>query len=603
MRRRRFCTIGLVIGSALLGLLTGTTRAPAESPSVRLPRAAQLFPKDCVIFVSIPDVPKLKSAFLESSAGRMLQDPQLAPFLSDFWAGLLAAGAEVEEDIGLSIPALLSLPQGELSFALVASSTQPPRFLVMLESGDQEEALRKLVDRARKAATDGGAKVIRDSVAGIEMIRIQASAAPEASDHDPDNGALFIAGGTLFIGNDIALAKAVAERVAGQGTGEILADNAKFRRLLQECRHASQGTLHFIAFADPLQLIEGIAVDQPSAAFAMALLPILGLDGLNSLGFAMSVDVAAWDSIAEFHAFLDNPRTGVLDAPAFQKGEPVPEVFVPASVIRYMPLYIDVSTTLNRVAKVVDGFRGEGTFQRAVARPLERNLGVNLMEEVLPLTAGRISLLTWFEQPVRVNSRGSALIFHVKDPAAASALIEKVADKLGDRMQRKSLGTREYFEIARRRPESLPPQARLVIPCVAVIEDSVVLTDSDALLAEMFATLENPNQGLRESLEFKLTLGKVRQLAGSNEVTLMGYARPEEGLRALYESARSPEGRDALRQAAESSPPAKALLEAMEKNELPPFDVLAKYFAPQGMLFIDDGTGWHIVSFALRKKF
>jgi len=150
-----------------------------------------------------------------------------------------------------------------------------------------------------------------------------------------------------------------------------------------------------------------------------------------------------------------------------------------------------------------------------VTQPIERNLGLNLTEEVLPLTGGRISLATWFEQPVRINSRASGLILHVSDPAAAALLLEKVADKLGDRMERKSLGTREYYEIIRRRPEFLPPQARFTNPCVAIIESTVVITDSATLLGEMFTTLDNPNQSLRETLEFKLTLGKVRQLAGS----------------------------------------------------------------------------------------
>ena len=331
-------------------------------------------------------------------------------------------------------------------------------------------------------------------------------------------------------------------------------------------------------------------------------LHVLGLDGLNSLGLAMSADVAAWDSISEFHAFLDNPRTGVLDVPALKKGDAIPEVFVPGSVIRYATLYMDLPTTLSRVEKLFDGFRGQGAFQRAVVQRIERNLGLSLTEEVLPLTAGRVSLVTWLEQPVRINSVASGLIFHVSDTAAASVLLEKVQEKLGDRMQLKSLGTREYYEIIRRRPEALPPQARFANPCLAVLEDCVVVADSATLLGEMFTTLDNPNQSLRETLEFKLTLGKVRQLAGSNEVAMMAYGRPEEGLRALYESARSEEGRQALRRSAEFNPPAKAFLEALEKHELPPFDVLAKYFAPQGILLIDDGTGWHLVSFALRKK-
>lgn len=592
---------GFLVVLVSFGSLVAGRQGPAAEPSVaQLPRAAKVFPKDSVIFVSVPSVPALKKAFLDSSAGRMLQDPQLTPFLSDFWSGLLETGAAFEEQVGLSIPTLLAIPQGELSFAITANSAKAPSFLFMLDAGGNVEDLRKLLDRAQQAATQDGASVTRSTAAGFDIIQLKQADAPEEG---IDNRvSFFVSDSTLFAGNDLAEVKALAERIGGEATDEVLADNPKFQRLLRECRQASQGTLHLIAFADPIQLMEGIAVAQPSVGFALAVLPVLGLDGLNSLGLAMSADVAAWDSIAEIHIFLDNPRTGVLDVPALKQGEAIPETFVPGSVIRYATLYIDPVPTLARVEKLFDGFRGTGAFRRAVIQRIERNLGVDVMEEVLPLSSGRVSLVTWFEQPVRVNSRASGLIFHVSDPAAASVLVEKVAEKLGDNMERKSLGSREYYEIFRRRPEYLPPQVRFTNPCVAVIEDTVVVTDSATLLGEMYATLDNPNQSLRETLEFKLTLGKVRQLAGANEVTMMAYGRPEEALRALYESARSEEGRQALRQAAEFSPPAKAILEALERHDLPPFDVLAKYFAPQGALLIDDGTGWHIISFALRKK-
>lgn len=600
MNHRRV-TAGLLVFALTSVALAAARGGAAETSQAPFPRAAKVFPKDSVVFVSIPSVPALKKAFLDSSAGRMLQDPQLAPFLSDFWGGLLQAGAEFENEVGLSIPAMLAIPQGELSFAIVANSTKSPSFLFMLDAGEKIEDLRKLVNRAQQAATENGAAVSRSTAAGIEIAQFKDPNTPEGS---TDNGiSFFLSESTLFAGNDPAVVKALAERIGGESSDEVLADNPKFQRLLQECRQASQGTLHLVVFADPIQLMEGIAVAQPSAGFALAVLPVLGLDGLNSLGMAMSADVAAWDSISEIHVFMDNPRTGVLDVPALKKGEAIPEAFVPGSVIRYATLYIDLPTTLSRVEKLFDGFRGEGAFRRAVVQRIERNLGLNLTEEVLPITSGRVSLVTWFEQPVRINSRASALILHVSDPAAASILVEKVAEKLGDRMERKSLGTREYYEITRRRPENLPPQVRFTNPCVAILEDTVVVTDSATLLGEMFAMLDNPDQSLRDTLEFKLTLGKVRQLAGSSEVAMMAYGRPEEGIRALYESARSEEGRQALRQAAESSPPAKAFLEALEKHELPPFDVLAKYFAPQGVLLIDDGTGWHLINFALRKKF
>jgi hypothetical protein len=40
----------------------------------------------------------------------------------------------------------------------------------------------------------------------------------------------------------------------------------------------------------------------------------------------------------------------------------------------------------------------------------------------------------------------------------------------------------------------------------------------------------------------------------------------------------------------------------MDKNPLPPFSVLQKYFAPQGSMVIDDETGIHFMDFTLKRK-
>ena len=45
-----------------------------------------------------------------------------------------------------------------------------------------------------------------------------------------------------------------------------------------------------------------------------------------------------------------------------------------------------------------------------------------------------------------------------------------------------------------------------------------------------------------------------------------------------------------------------ALAETLEKNQLPPFDVLVPYFAPGGGILYDTDNGYHGISFTLRSQ-
>jgi hypothetical protein len=45
-----------------------------------------------------------------------------------------------------------------------------------------------------------------------------------------------------------------------------------------------------------------------------------------------------------------------------------------------------------------------------------------------------------------------------------------------------------------------------------------------------------------------------------------------------------------------------ALAELLEQNKLPPFEVLAPYFAPGGGILYDTENGYHGISFSLRNE-
>jgi hypothetical protein len=66
--------------------------------------------------------------------------------------------------------------------------------------------------------------------------------------------------------------------------------------------------------------------------------------------------------------------------------------------------------------------------------------------------------------------------------------------------------------------------------------------------------------------------------------------------------ASDPANRELLAQQAGNNRLLKALSSALDAHPLPPFEVLARYLAPGGGLVVNDETGFHMVSFTLKRN-
>lgn len=604
---RRYGRFLFVVCFALSVVMTNIRAAAAIEP----PMAAKLFPAKTAVFFSIPDLPELKRAVLASSSGQMLQDPQLRPFLTDLWGGIVEAAAVVEKETGVSLEAILAIPKGELSVGLVSSEKQGWVVLIFMDAKENIETLKKLIDRGREAAVKAGAILKEEDVNGLPLTVLR----PRERQGNEDNrrpqplvayainGATLLAGLAVLGEEDLDVIRDVVGRLSGTSSStDTLSGQSKFNQFLSSIRHATRGKIHTLLFADPIEVLRGYAKIETGAAVALAILPVLGLDGLNSLGGAGSAEISGWDYVREFHVFLDNPRRGALDVPVFKPANLEPEEFIPSSVITYATVSLDLPTTVSRLAKLYDGFQGDGAFERRIGGRTERFLGVNLTQEFLPATTGRISLVRWVEQPVTVTSISNGLIVELKDEDVAAMIVDRIYQTRQANFEKKEFGTWQYYQSTRTRPASLPATVRFPVPCLAALGRFLIVTDSPALMQELFATTSDPPRALVESLEFKVVRGRIKDLAGRDEVSMLVFQRPDEAVRVFYEGVVNQPITEAMRTSAESNPLLKAFIAARERNALPPFEVLQRYYAPQGALLIDDATGLHLIDFGLRKK-
>ncbi|MBN2476761.1 MAG: hypothetical protein JXB62_19280 [Pirellulales bacterium] len=580
----------LALFAVLLCLAGSTPAVWAQRPS-----APRLLPTKTLAVISVPSAPELAERFMNTSVGRMGQDPQLKPLIGQLYGSVLEATSQLKDEIGLSLPEILAIPQGELTVALVLPEEGDPAVVALLDAGNQLSNARKLLERATVELERQASSKKEETVAGTKLV-IYEGLGPRGR-----KGVYFEKDNTIVLGSDPNVLKQILSAWNG-GEGKTLVDNPNFAAIMQRCRGAKNERPHAFWYVDPIGIVHAVSQQNASARVALALLPVLGLDGLLGVGGSMTFDTPQFDSVMHAHLLLDNPRAGILKMIAFESGDVTPERWVPIDTASYMTLHWNVEKTYSSLATVYDGFRGEGALAKALQRRILGPTGIDLEAEVIKSLEGRVSLVVWIERPIGIQSQRSMLGFKLKDPAALEAALEKLAKLERAPLAKESFAGKQYYRVRVPQLEERPPEERPPLPCFGVLDDYLLVGNSQALYQKAVTTWADGTESLADELDYKLIASKIRRVCGSREAAMISFDRPEEIMRFLYDLVNAERTRQNLQQQAENNPFFRSVNTALNENPLPPFEVLRQYLAPGGALVIDDETGLHYTAFALRRK-
>ncbi len=126
--------------------------ALASIAEAQRPGTPELFPKDTAALVRIPSAPELKARFMNTAMGQMSQDDQLGPLLAELYGSATELFKEhIEEQVGVTLDELLSLPQGEVAFGVITPEGVRPMFVWLIDAGEKKDAANKLLEKAKQA--------------------------------------------------------------------------------------------------------------------------------------------------------------------------------------------------------------------------------------------------------------------------------------------------------------------------------------------------------------------------------------------------------------------------------------------------------------------
>ncbi len=560
------------------------------------PTAPKLLPKSTLIYIRVANSRELADAFTETSMGKLGQDEKIRPLVTHLYSSAAQAFTRVEEQIGVSLSELLKVPQGELCFAVVGREEGRPAVVALIEVGDQAAVARRLLDVVEREAKNNGGSISSEDHKGTTVNVVVG----------PDGRAAYCErDGVVLFASDVDLLKEIIGVWDGDEGAATLADNREFTAIMRRSAGTKDERPQITFFVDPIEFFRNVTRGNFGAQATLALLPSLGLDGVKAAGGSIIFATEDFDSISHFHLMLDNPREGVLEMLALESGDLVPEDWVPRDAASYMTVYWNLEKTVDALEKIYDKIRGEGAFADDLKRRMSDPAGIDVEKDILARLGDRMTHVSWFEKPARVNSGTNLVGIKLSDPSGLKKTLEGLIAKFdeGGTTKRQSRGTTYYEFQPRRRPQPNIDESlvRQPTPCVAIVGDYLLFSDSSECLKAAIASKKDPDNALKDELDYKLIASKIEHLAGSSRPSMIAFQRPEESMRSFYDLATSPNTRRRLEEQAQSNPFFRALNDALKENPLPPFAELAKYLAPGGGIMFSDETGIHYTTFALKR--
>ena len=573
----------------------------AGSPAVgwaAAPPASKLLPDRTVAFITVANAPDMARRFQNTALGRMSQDPQLQPLISHLYGSLGEFIGQFKEQIGVSLPELLSIPQGEVALAVVPVEEGPPAVVLVLDTGKRTAVARTLLTRGGDVLRTAGAKRSEETFLGTTLTIF------DPPDGPPIRVAWFEKEGTIVVGSNLEVVKEVLSAWSGQQS-KTLDSNAKFSQIVARCRGIRGEVPQLYWYADPIGLFRAMGQQSPGLQLALMVVLRLGIDGFQGVGGSWALDCGSLDEVVHTHLLLDNPRGGVLELIGLESGDNAAEPWVPGDVASYTTLHWRLEATYKTIVRLWDSFRGEGSFANMVDRRISEAAGIDVAKEILPALDGRVTYVTWMEKPISETSQVYLFGLRLKNKEAQEAVakaLERVFKKNEQELKRVGASGKEFYQVVV--PERGPGRRRGGPPelCFGVLDNYLVVTTRPSLYLKAIATLQTPDESLASAMDFKLVMSKISDRKGLSKPAAVMFQRPEEGYRFLYTMITGGESRENMRRSAERSGFMRTINSALEANPLPPFSVLERYLAPAGAYIIDDATGVHYSAFTLRRK-
>lgn len=615
---------------ALLTLSLPLANAQAQTgagsgSAMARPAFEDLLPETTVVFAEIRDIRDLYEKLQRSNLGKLLSDEAIAPLADDLYGQAIDAFNEFSEnnEIGLTMEEIQSLPGGAINIAVIAPKRQTPVFLFTFEFDEENETFDKALDIAREAAIQDGAELENSTVEEVEFTTIN---------NGDDRVTYFRKDGLLVASNDEAELTAYLDRWMGREVEKTrpLSANRKFITIMNRCRGSEELPPDVRFYVDPIELARSGFRGNAGAQVAINLLPALGVDGLLALGGATTLFEGEFESVFHGHVLLANPRKGVFDMIALKPGDYQPQAWIPEDSALYVSTSWDVKKMVYEIEQMVDMFQGEGQFEEEVIGNINSEMGEGFFEDLLDTFSGRFTFIQWVPEDSKAfNAEVAGFGIGIREDGKWESIRDRILAKIEEEAgEENPIVEKEYQgvsywtlsdEIADQQRSRANERLQRDLnegdedndvniefnaprPAVGIIGDDLVITVSPSLMERAIDTYRGDARALQENETYQSVARTIAQLAGSDMPSVVLFQQPEKQLKHYYQLARGDDARNLLDRFSGENKYVAGVGRALDDHPLPPFEDLQKYFTPNGTFITNDDTGYHMFSFQMLSK-
>jgi len=549
----------------------------------------QILPGETFLYMSMPSVQKMKTAFSSSPMGQMFSDPEMdgikEEFQNAFGAQLNEGFAQVQDAIGLSVEELLEIPTGEVAFAVCGAGARANKMgaVIILDYGEHESAIRQLLEQAKGALVNLPDLEPADAeYDGTELTMFDITA--PVADQTPlaKEFGWFLKDERLVISNSRAVLEMIIDNWAGDSDDTLL-QNPTYAYIMEKCQTSERSSLMSTYF-DPVGLFTKVVHTGSAgeagmgAGFALGMFPTFGIDQLKAMGSAAQMDVGEFDVVSRTFLYVQQPPRGAMQIFQFEPVDVTPPGWVKEGASLYMTAKWQVDDAYNAIQNLFDMFQGNGAFARIVDQAANNGPQIHIKQDVIDQLDGSMTMVS---APGGEGASGDDMLFAigVRDESRISDLLVKITSMPGAPFESREFRGTTVYEIQN-------PGTGQTVGLTAT-NGKLLIGVGETLFDQ---TLRNDNdvRPLAESDEFRAIADHIP----SNALAVT-YTNPASQYRSLYEMLR--DGNPA-----ESFPGLDDILSQIDFGRLPPFEVIEKYLAPSGGFWVGDENGVLMEQFSLK---
>lgn len=567
----------LLASAVMLGGLCSTALAQTSEDSKVL--SSSILPKDTYLYLSVPSVADMKEQFMESSAGKMWEDPALADFRAElekaFSAEMEQGMSQVQEALGMTVQELLEVPTGEVSLAFSKAPPNKMGAILFFDYGDHEEQVKGLLEKALGGLSQVPVlEAANFEHSGTEVVLFNIKADIAKKTPLAKEFGWFLKDQRMVLSNSSALLKLTLDNWDGSGE-KTLAKNEVYSYIMSKCE-SEPGAGMMVTYADPVglftQLVQTGSLGEAGmqAGLAISVFPMLGANQLKGIGTVSEMGGEEFEGVSRSMIYCEQPPQGAMQMFQLAETDPTPPSWVKENSVLWMATTWKVEEAYNAVATMVDMFQGAGAFEGMIDRIAQEGPQVHIKNDIIDQMDGKLQMtMASGEGSTATGTDDILFAIGVRETEKIAELLAKLTSQPGFPGETRELEGATIYEIEN------PSGGKISFTAA----NNFLFISVGGNQLEAAVRNQDDVRPLSETEDFKAVAEHFREGA----VTI-GFTRPSEQYRKLYELVQSGN-------AADSFPGMDELFSKIDFTKLPPFETMEKYFAPTGTSWVADENG------------